>query len=202
MKIDLHVHTSERSACGKASEEDQIRRAIEVGLDGIVFTDHGKLAPEGWLNKLNQDYFPFRIFSGIEISLVEDFLVIGLHDHELELAQWTYSELHEYVHEKGGYFILAHPFRFHPHIFEEIDQLPPDGIEICSVNTPVSWQTCIREIAKRNKLTLFSNSDAHKEEYLGRFYNEIPGSPVMDRELVQILKDGQVTIFPKSSLSE
>lgn len=202
MKIDMHVHTSERSACGKAGEEEQIRRAIEVGLDAIVLTDHATLASEVRLKQLNQVFFPFHIFSGIEISLAEDFLVIGLHDRELEAAQWTYPELHDYVREKGGFLVLAHPFRYHPGLYEEIDQHHPDGIEIFSVNTPISWQPRIRETAARLGLTLFSNSDAHKEEYLGRYYNEIPGFPTTDRELVQILKSGQVETYPKSSLAE
>ena len=40
MKIDLHVHARERSACAKEGEESQIRAAIAAGLDGIAFTDH------------------------------------------------------------------------------------------------------------------------------------------------------------------
>jgi predicted metal-dependent phosphoesterase TrpH len=202
MKIDMHVHTSERSACGKAGEEDQIRRAIAVGLNAIVLTDHAKLAPNLRLKKLNHVYSPFRIFSGIEISLAEDFLVIGLQDRELEVAQWTYPELHAYVREKEGFLILAHPFRYHPGLYEDIDQFPPDGIEIFSANTPVSWQPRILETAIRNRLTLFSNSDAHKEEFLGNFYNDVPGFPKTDRELVQVLKSGKVGTFPVSPLSE
>jgi histidinol phosphatase-like PHP family hydrolase len=135
------------------------------------------------------------VFSGIEISLAEDFLVIGVHDRELELAHWTYPELHRFVHENGGYIILAHPFRFHPKIFEDISQYPPDGIEIFSANTPISWQTLIRQIALQNKITLFSNSDAHQKEYIGKFYNEIHGSPKIDWELVQILRKETVTMF-------
>ena len=46
MKIDFHVHSSERSACGGASEESQIQAAIVAGLDAIVFTDHQRLVSE------------------------------------------------------------------------------------------------------------------------------------------------------------
>ena len=34
MKIDLHVHSSERSACGKALEDDQVRAAMAAGTLG------------------------------------------------------------------------------------------------------------------------------------------------------------------------
>ena len=197
MKIDLHVHSSERSACGQAGEEEQIRAAIAAGLEAIVFTDHGRLVPESRLRQLNREYAPFRIFSGIEISLGEDILVIGMHDRELEMAQWTYPDLHAYVHEQGGFLILAHPYRYHPNLYADIEQYPPDGIEIYSINTPISWQPRIREVSQKLGLTLFSNSDAHKTETLGVYYNEIPGFPETDRELVRALSDGQVCINPK-----
>jgi predicted metal-dependent phosphoesterase TrpH len=196
MKIDLHVHTSERSPCGQAGEIEQIKAAAAAGLDAIAFTDHNKLVPTGWLRQLNQQFTPFQIFGGIEISLEEDVLVIGLQDRELEVTRWTYPALHEYTRQRGGYLILAHPFRYHPGIYIDIEQFPPDGIEIFSVNTPASWQTRIRELSKIHQIRLFSNSDAHKTNPLGSFYNEIPGFPQSDPELVQTLRQGLITTSP------
>lgn len=53
MKIDLHVHSSERSACGQAGEEEQIEAAMAAGLNALVFTDHGK-SPARRLSAANQ----------------------------------------------------------------------------------------------------------------------------------------------------
>ncbi len=197
MKIDFHVHASERSACGQAGEVEQVKAAVAAGLDAIVFTDHGKLVPAMRLNQLNQQFAPFRVFGGIEISLEEDFLVIGLQDRELETAQWTYPELHAYTRQYGGYLILAHPYRYHPEIYVDIEQFRPDGIEIYSVNTPTSWQTRIRELSLKHQIHLFSNSDAHKTSSFGLFYNEIPGYPDSDLELVQTLMRGTINTSPK-----
>jgi predicted metal-dependent phosphoesterase TrpH len=197
MKIDFHVHSSERSACGQAGEVEQVKAAVAAGLDAIVFTDHGKLVPTIRLNQLNQQFAPFRVFGGIEISLEEDFLVIGLQDRELESAKWTYPELHAYTRQNGGYLILAHPFRYHPGIYADIEQFPPDGIEIYSVNTPTSWQGGIRELSQKHQINLFSNSDAHKTSVLGLFYNEIPGNPDSDGELIQTLMRGMINTSPK-----
>ena len=73
-KVDLHVHTSERSPCAIASEDEQIRAAIAAGLDAIFITDHHRLVPVEQLDALNRTFAPFRIFGGIEVtSQGEDF---------------------------------------------------------------------------------------------------------------------------------
>jgi hypothetical protein len=38
VKVDLHVHTQERSPCARASEDEQIQAAIAAGLDAIFIT--------------------------------------------------------------------------------------------------------------------------------------------------------------------
>jgi hypothetical protein len=192
MKIDFHVHSSERSACGQASEKEQIKAAITAGLDAIVFTDHGRLTPASRLFYLNHKYAPFRIFSGIEISLEEDILVIGLQDPVLESERWCYPELITYIRQKGGYSILAHPFRYHPEVLVDIERYPPDGIELYSVNTPTAWQSRIRELSQDHGITLYSNSDAHKAISMGLFFNTVPGFPESDAELIRALKTGPV----------
>jgi predicted metal-dependent phosphoesterase TrpH len=200
MKIDLHVHSSERSACGQAGEEEQINAAIAAGLDALVFTDHAKLVPESRLMQLNMKYASFRIFGGIEISLEEDILVIGIQDRDLELFHWTYPELSAFVRSRGGYMILAHPYRYRPSLFIPFNHNPPNGIELYSANTPVSWQPNIQDLSERLNLTLFSNSDAHRTSLVGLYYNEIPGSPETDFELVQALSRGPILpVFPKNT---
>ena len=116
MKIDLHVHASERSGCSSASEEDQIQKAIELGLDALVFTDHGLLMPEERAKELNDKYAPFRIFRGIEIGILfrhderdEDFLVLGVYDPLIEKRKWKYKDLYKFVDDNGGYIAIAHP---------------------------------------------------------------------------------------------
>ena len=40
MKLDLHVHTSEVSGCGKVPAAEMVRLYHEAGYDAIVITDH------------------------------------------------------------------------------------------------------------------------------------------------------------------
>ncbi len=114
LKIDLHVHTSDRSACGESTEEEMIESAIAHGLDAICFTDHDRLAPRGGLDALNERYAPLRVFGAIEVSVtaLDHCLVLGVTDPEIESGRWTYAELRRFVRERDGFMAVCHPFRF------------------------------------------------------------------------------------------
>ena len=188
MKIDLHVHASERSSCAISNEETQVRAAIAAGLDAIAFTDHHRLVPFQHLIELNQEFAPFRIYTGIEItSDREDWLVLGVYHPRLERDDWHYPDLAEFVRQLGGYIILAHPFRFAPYLPSNLDTCPPDGIELSSYNTPLTREDEIRRIAAGLGLALFINSDAHTSARLGKYYNHFPILPASDQVLLECL---------------
>ncbi len=190
MKIDLHVHTSERSGCARIGEESQIQAARSAGLQGLAITDHNQLVPASRLAELNQKYAPFRIFTGIEVDAErEHWLVLGVHDTLLERPGWQYPELRDFVHWKGGFIALAHPFRHTNEIRADIDRYPPDGIEIKSFNTPEQRAAEIRAIAERYGLALLENTDAHFEGQVGKYYNELPEGINDDRDLMKVLRE-------------
>lgn len=199
MKIDLHVHSQERSHCGRSSEEEQIRAAIDSGLDAIVFADHNRLVSLGRLEELNGKYTPFRVFGGIEISLEsEHVLILGLHDYALESTGWAYPELHTFVRKHGGFIGIAHPFRRHRYIGVDIEHFPPDAIEVHSNNTPKEAEAHIREIAANLGVPVLCNSDAHHVSRLGAYYNILERVPADERELLEILKSGYFKcVYPK-----
>lgn len=189
VKLDLHVHAAERSACATSYEEDQIRSAIAAGMQGMAFTDHFALVERGRLVDLNRRYAPFRIYSGIEITADrEDWLVLGLHDPGLQREDWHYMDLANYVHQRGGFIALAHPFRYARTIQADIESHPPDGIEFRSFNTPAAREDEICVLANRLGITLLSNSDAHHAGKVGRYYNAMPELPLNDAGLVEALR--------------
>lgn len=192
MKIDLHVHAMERSSCAVSGEEEVIRAAISRGLDGLAFTDHHRLVLPWRIAELRKRYAPFRVFNGIEISVSgEDMLVLGLHDPVLETQVWTtYPELHGFVRQRGGFIALAHPFRFHDTITVDVETYRPDGIEIRSTNIKAEHEVRIRALAERLDLPLLCNSDAHRAEDVGAYYNVLPRAPRDDRDLISVLKAG------------
>ncbi len=188
MKIDLHVHASERSDCARVSEADQIKAARAAGLDGLAFTDHHRLASTTHLAELNQKAAPFKVFTGIEITADhEDWLVFGVNDPALESQLWDYPSLRRFVRRMGGVIILAHPYRYQPEIRADVIGLPPDGIELKSRNTPRQYEALIRGVAATLGLALLCNSDAHLRGDIGDFYNEFPGEIADDHDLVRTL---------------
>jgi histidinol phosphatase-like PHP family hydrolase len=192
VKIDLHVHSKERSTCGRASEEEQIRAAIDSGLDAIVFTDHHRLISSERLQQLNEKYAPFRIFGGVEIAADgEDVLVLGAQDPALESLLWSYPALHAFVRARGGFIALAHPFRWHSDLTLDLERFVPDAIEVGSLNTPRDAEGRIRDIAARLGIPVLCNSDAHNTGQLGMYFNALERAPADEQDLVALLRSGQ-----------
>lgn len=190
MKIDLHVHTKERSKCAHIDEESQIRAAIQAGLHGLAITDHMRLVSTWRLAELNEKYAPFHIYTGIEVDAdQEHWVVLGVHEPALEIDGWRYPDLHQFVRGHGGFIALAHPFRYVPHIRVDLEKYPPDGIEVSSFNTPAKREADILTLAARLGLAALQNTDAHFAGQIGTYYNEIPGPAGDDQELLAALKD-------------
>jgi histidinol phosphatase-like PHP family hydrolase len=195
VNIDLHMHTKERSACGRSGEEEMIRAAIAFGLDGLVFTDHHRLVPVDCLEELNRKYAPFRVFGGIEISVTEgeDVLVLGARDPVLETRRWSYPELFTFARERGGFLVLAHPFRYHDTIDIDVEQYPLNAIEVHSKNTGACDEPQIRAVSTCLGLLPLHNSDAHHADHVGIYYNRLTRVPRDERELIEILRKGDYT---------
>jgi predicted metal-dependent phosphoesterase TrpH len=195
VKIDLHVHTRERSPCAWSSTEEMIRAAIDRGLDALVISDHDRLIPPEHLSTLNARYAPFRVFGGVEVTLAgEHALVLGVQDNLLERRWWTYRDLHAFVEEWGGFLALAHPFRFGRHIEGDVERFPPHALEVYSHNTPRRAEPTIRALAAALDVPLLSNSDAHHAGDVGVYYNELDGAPQDAAGLVAVLKAGAFTV--------
>ena len=192
MKIDLHVHSSERSQCARATDEEQVIAAIAAGLDGFFFTDHHRLIPFEKLNMLNDRFAPFRVFRGIEITCNgEDFLVLGVSDEGLERTDWQYPDLHQFVRACNGFIALAHPFRYRKDIAVDCDTYRPDAVELCSANTPVDERARIRELAAKWNMPTLSNSDAHSTERLGTYFNILNETPPTESAILDLLRAGR-----------
>ncbi len=191
MKIDMHVHTKERSGCGRSGEEEMVRSAVSLGLDGLFFTDHNKNAPAGRLRELNLKYAPFRVFGGIEVSVDDEHLVVlGCRSPELEKENfWSYPSLRSFLSKKGGFMFLAHPYRYNP-VGPGIFSDPPDAVELHSSNTDPGNEKLILQAAGRMQTGLVCTSDAHAAENVGMYFVEINGDPRTEKGVISCLKKG------------
>lgn len=197
MKIDLHVHTAERSSCGSSHETAQIRAAIRAGLDAIVFTDHDTLTPSHRLEELNNQYAPFKIFGGIEVSIwdsnlaiFEHFLVLGIHDPVLETYPWTYPELLEFVRERQGFIAVAHLYRYRTTTNLDLARFTPDALEVASSNIPREPHQRLISLVDDLGIPALGNSDAHHVKMIGKHYNELFKTPSDEAELIAMLQAG------------
>lgn len=194
MRIDLHVHTAERSDCGKSPESLIIARAKEIGLDAIVFTDHERLPPPGHLDMLNEIHAPFKIFPGIEIACSgEHIVVVGSEDPILEKGEWTEEELSTLTARLGAFHFLAHPFRFGPSVTFDVAAWPPPAAERNSVNMGHVDEALLDRFFKTHQVHPLANSDAHHEDYVGVYHNLLDRPARTSAELVEILHEGAFT---------
>ncbi len=135
MKIDLHVHTAEVSACGILSAEETVRLYKEAGYDALVITNHYASYNKRRFEAAGLDFFTeyrkgfalaaaagekygLKIFCGYEIRFDEnenDYLVYGMDDETAarcdEIFPMTPSSFSSYAKERGILFYQAHPFR-------------------------------------------------------------------------------------------
>lgn len=183
MVYDLHVHTSEYSACAVSSAEQMCLTAVAVGLAGIALTDHDVWWPPADLEKLQRRFPELAIIRGIECSSPEGhFLVFLPYPEKVKLPIWSsVVNLIPYVQDHGGIVIWAHPFRFNASWPQWLDRVQPDGMEISSSNMHRQAEAMAKKLAAERGILTFRNSDAHIANILGRYGNKLD-SPLTGAE--------------------
>jgi predicted metal-dependent phosphoesterase TrpH len=113
--IDMHTHTSDASACASQTADELIARAEEVGLGGVVVTDHnlveGALKAERLARRRGSHV---KVFVGVEVQTEElgDVLVYGLRESFPD-APVPMRRLARAAERAGALMFAAHPFRRH-----------------------------------------------------------------------------------------
>jgi len=194
MKIDFHVHSSEYSECGQSTAREQVEASIAKGMDVIFFTDHQRLFPQDEIDALNKEFTPFKIYQGIEITIQgeaqEDFIVIGVHDAELEKENWEYEELCKFVHERNGAIILVHPYRYSDQVNVDIWEYAPDAVEVLSATSGEKNYERRKRLASVVSKPEVTNSDSHEASTAGCFYNVFPVNCDTEALILHSLLDG------------
>jgi hypothetical protein len=190
--IDLHVH-SHLSGDNLSDPEECIRRAIELGLQGLAFTEHYSYGASEPLEPLVERYRDrILVLRGVEFSAAEGHcLVFGVDTDRLALSYAPVDELTREVNRRGGVVIPSHPYRGGSGLGDRILTLAGiaavEGHNGCNHRT--FNQRAIRA-AGRLGIPITGGSDAHRPGEVGSCYTEFP-ERVTAENLVGLLKSGR-----------
>lgn len=197
MLLDLHAHTSRYSPCGHSTPEEMVARAAEIGLQGIVFSEHNLLWPADELAEL-QAVYPFvRLYRGIEITSSggDDYLVYGITDPDLLRSGMDDVEIITRTRAAGGAIVLAHPYRYSPDTPQALDHHPVDGVEVMSSNIYNFFHQPAVALAHRLQVQAIVTSDGHEVSVLGLYAMEVTRLPVDDIELGAMVRSGEMRAY-------
>jgi predicted metal-dependent phosphoesterase TrpH len=206
MKFDLHMHTTRHSPDSQMDPLALVRRAGELGLNGVVITEHDWLWTEDELNELRAAAPGLLICAGVEVSALEGhFLAYGVKDPFAIPKGIGVSDLCREVHRQGGAVVAAHPFRwgqpFGEILYEEQPEL--DGVEMMTSNMDEHCRRLTAELVKlpgMRPLAGLGSSDAHHENTLAACYTVFDGSVRDGRDLIDAIRNRRAT--PHDRLAE
>ncbi len=197
MIIDLHCH-SKYSEDNHLEPGDLIRRALELGLDGVCFTEHHSLSCSWPIGRMKVPD-NFLVFRGIEVSTDSGHLLVyGVSDDSWNLwGRNNFPKLAKVVasvHSQGGICIPAHPFRGRESLGDQVLAFDGfdgfDGIETHNgVNGPLQNKPAI-EAALKSGLPSVGGSDCHYLHQVGRAFTEFDKPICTMEDLVKEIKAG------------
>jgi len=202
MKVDLHIHTSKLSPDSRMDPEEAIQTAMNMGLDGICFTEHDRAWELPDILGLSLKYH-FPVFRGVEVMVREggEILVFGLNMNFTTVID--VQKLRNLVTKAGGFMIAAHPFRGFPcstitdfdtaaeivlkrPVFDKIDALEGFNGRNMEGNNMLACQ-----LANKLGLSTTGGSDAHFPDELGKCVTIFQKDIWDEAELIAELKAGR-----------
>jgi hypothetical protein len=202
MKFDLHLHTSRYSPDSRMEPPTMLRRALEIGLDGVVITEHDWLWTEPELEVLRALAPGLVVLAGIEVSAREGhFLVYGVKDPFALPRGIGVADLCRDVHRQGGAVVAAHPFRWGQPFTAILEEQRPelDGLELMTSNMDAECREWARQVQAERGLTGLGSSDAHAAETLGLCYTEFAPTIRDAADLVAAIRGRRATAHERKS---
>lgn len=219
MVVDMHVHTSIGSPDSNLSPPRLVEAARELGLDGLVVTEHNDPWTGERLERFRQESGLF-VCSGREWET--DFghiIVLGL-DNDAQGIERA-EELHRLARAQGAFIILAHPFRFFPSLSNrlfgrqydpsaltaaELAQHPAfelvDAIEVLNYACTQKENQLAQEAARALGKPGVAGSDAHTYTELGRCVTIFQRAVRSEEELIKELRAGRYRLAQRRPSGE
>ncbi len=168
-----------------------LRRARSNGLSAVAITDHETIEGAKRAAALNSDP-GLTVIVGEEVrtdagDIVGLFLERGIRSRKaLEVARE--------IKEQGGLVLLPHPFGYGVRNYDEALLEQVDLIEIRNGRTHGERLGEVLEIARRHRMVVVGNSDAHFVADIGRTRNYVHRSPVDGADLRGLLSSGKFSV--------
>jgi predicted metal-dependent phosphoesterase TrpH len=196
VKFDLHMHTTWHSPDSFMEPRALVRRARELGLDGLVITEHDWLWTEDELDEVRAWEPGLVILAGVEVSTEEGhFLSYGVKEPFAVPRGIGVADLCREMHRQGGAVVAAHPFRWGQPFRDILDEEQPelDGMELMTSNMDANCRRLAAEVFAERRLAGLGSSDAHHESVLGVCYTEFEGTIRDIRDLVEAIRSRRST---------
>jgi predicted metal-dependent phosphoesterase TrpH len=200
MKFDLHMHTTRHSPDSQIDPFDLVRQAREIGLDGVVITEHDWLWTEAELEELRAAADGLVVLAGIEVGTREGhFLAYGVHDPFAFPIGIGVAEMCAEAHRQGGAVVAAHPFRWGQPFDDILRETQPalDGLEVMTNNMDSICRERAAAIKREYPLTGIGSSDAHQLQNLGVCYTEFARKIENSRDLVDAIRSGRAVAYDR-----
>jgi predicted metal-dependent phosphoesterase TrpH len=175
MKFDHHIHTYRHSPDSVIDPLELVEYALEIGLDGLVLTEHDYQWEPEELAELARQAEPLRVFSGAEISAREGhFLVYGLGSLEDSPPGIPLADLLDVVRREDAAIVAAHPFRWDQPFDEIVAEHGPvfDALELVSNNVSAETRRKTEALLARHPMGATGSSDAHDLDVVGCYFTE------------------------------
>jgi len=219
MLVDMHVHTSIGSPDSNLTPPRLLEVAHEVGLDGLVITEHDAPWDRERLERFRQESGLFVCSDREWETNFGHIIVLGL-DSDVQGIERA-DELHRLARAQGGFMILAHPFRFFPshsnRLFgrqydpsaltaAELAQHPVfelvDAIEVLNYACTQKENELAQEAAQVLGKPAVAGSDAHTYMEVGRCVTIFQRTVGSEEELIEELRAGRYSLAQRKPSGE
>ncbi len=190
-RIDLHVH-SKYSGDTDSEPEETVEYAINLDLQGIVFTEHYSYAASEHAEGLKEKYNDrILILRGVEFSTEEGHcLIFGVDTDSLALRYAPVDDVVRIVTRQGGVIIPSHPYRRGNSLGDRIHDLNGiTALEGYNGNNMHAFNVRAIEAARVLNLPFTGGSDSHEAGEAGSCYTEFNDKVTSDN-FIELLKKG------------
>ena len=196
MRADLHIHTN-FSYDGLSSPKEMVRAAIEKNINCICIADHGEIKGAIEAMKFGFDK-NILVIPGIEV-LTNSGDILGINVRKIIPSGLSVKQTIKEIRRQGGIAIIPHPFDWPMMGFwggeKKLCRVDADAIEVFNASVVFNFANKkALNFCQKNNLCFTAGSDAHRAEFVGRGYIEIPKNVLSEKDILMEIKNKRVEI--------